>query len=162
METVCPGCGLRMPQRESLPTDAHYYNASAECWSVYTEVLAAEYSNAVLFGQVHQLTVDTYAVQHAGGPHPDKSVGIHLAGLYLTLVQGVKPTSVPPLLQQMARRRETWPHFELPDGNTAVTTVFDIAMAGSSQEHIERVRAWSAAVWEAWAPHHVAVAELVG
>ncbi|HYC61445.1 MAG TPA: hypothetical protein VEK79_17955 [Thermoanaerobaculia bacterium] len=26
-----------------------------------------------IFGRVHRLTVDTYAVQQAGGIHPDKS-----------------------------------------------------------------------------------------
>jgi len=60
-----------------------YFNASPECWMVFTEVLEAEFSNAVLFGQVHRLTVDAYAVQHAGGPHPDKSIAVHLSGLHL-------------------------------------------------------------------------------
>ena len=40
--------------------------------SLFEEVLAAEFQNPVLFRQIHQLTVDTYAVQHAGGQHPDR------------------------------------------------------------------------------------------
>lgn len=44
-----------------------YYNCSAECWSVCTEVLGSEFGNALLFGHVHQMTVDTYALQHAEG-----------------------------------------------------------------------------------------------
>src|SRR5215467_14647334 len=67
-ETVCPGCGLAMPKRLEA-TGHEYINASPECWSVYTEVLEAEYSNPLLFAQVHQLTVDTYAAQHPGGKH---------------------------------------------------------------------------------------------
>jgi len=59
-----------------------YYNTSPECWDVYTEVLGSEFSNPVLFGQVHQLSVDTYAVQHAGGAHPDKSIAIHVCGTF--------------------------------------------------------------------------------
>ena len=39
-----------------------YYNATPECFSVYTEVLGSEFQNVLLYGQVHQLTVDTYAV----------------------------------------------------------------------------------------------------
>lgn len=70
-----------------------YYNCSPECWAVYSETLGTEYSHPIIFGQVHQLTVDTFAVQHAGGEHPDKSIGIHLAGLHLTLERGVKPPS---------------------------------------------------------------------
>jgi len=159
MDVACPGCGLRMPRRDNL-TAHGYYNASPECWSVYTEVLEAEYSNAPLFGQVHQLTVDTYAVHHAGGPHPDKSVGVHLSGLYLVHVRGVAPTSVAPLRQQLATNVKSWPHFDPPPMPQSIT-VFDVAMASSPQEHAERVREWSAAVWAAWAPHHAAVAELV-
>lgn len=148
-----------MPRREGLPPGG-YYNMTPECWSVYTEVLEKEYSNALLFGQVHQLTVDTYAVHHAGGPHPDKSVDIHLAGLHLVLVRGVAPPSVPALLQQLAARMTSWPHFEPPPMPRS-PTVFDVALAGGPEEHAARVREWSAAVWQAWAPHHGAVAELV-
>jgi len=70
-ETVCPGCKLSMPENRSLTYDG-YYTVSPECWNVYTEVLQAEFSNMVLFGQVHQLTVNTYAVQHAGGIQKSK------------------------------------------------------------------------------------------
>lgn len=79
-----------------------YYNTSPECWGLYTEVLGAEYSNDLLFGQVQKLTVDSYAVQHAGGQHPDKSIAIHLCGLYLVLHRGLRPTRVPPLLQRLS------------------------------------------------------------
>lgn len=80
------------------------FNASAECWSLFEEVIAAEFQNPVLFAQVHQLTMDAYAVQHAGGQHPDKPVCIHLVGLYLMLERGVTPMEVPPLQQRLARR----------------------------------------------------------
>ena len=100
-ESRCPGCGLTMPADDRTTYDG-YFNASPECWSVFTEVIGAEFSNAVLFGQVYQLTVNAYAVQYDGGGHPDKSVAVHLTGLYLVLERGVPPTSVAPLLQQLA------------------------------------------------------------
>jgi hypothetical protein len=149
-----------MPLRPDATNDS-YYNASPECWGVYTEVLGAEYSHAVIFGQVHQLTVDAYAVQHAGGPHPDKSIDIHLAGLHLTLARGIKPPSVPPMLQRIASLNAEWPHFPPPDVRWR-TTVFDVALAaGEFEEHIRAVRAWSAEVWEAWSGHHDAIAAFV-
>ena len=149
-----------MPRRPNASNDS-YYNASPECWSVYTEVLGAEYSHAVIFGQVHQLTVDAYAVQHAGGRHPDKSVDIHLAGLYLTLVKGIKPPSVPPLLQRIASANTDWPHFAPPTVRWT-HTAFDVALAaGEFDAHLRSVRAWSAAVWEAWSIHHGAIATFV-
>ncbi|HUP47342.1 MAG TPA: DUF5946 family protein [Thermoanaerobaculia bacterium] len=149
-ESACPGCGLHMPRRPSL-TAHGYYNASPECWSVYTEVLGAEYSNAVLFGQVHQLTVDTYAVQHAGGEHPDKSVDVHLAGLHLVLVRGISPPEVPPYLQRLAGAVSEWPHFDPPRMQWA-TTVLEVALAGDA--HAAAARKWSGEVWQAWSAHH--------
>ncbi len=157
--STCPGCGLRMPVSDAAAYDG-YYNTSPECWSVYAEVLGSEYSDAVRFGQVHQLTVDTYAVQHAGGPHPDKSVAIHLSGLYLVLEQGLRPTSVPKLLQRLAEAVETWPHFP-PPGDSGPLTVFDVALSDSTAQHIETVRAWAGSVWEAWSPYHADVAAFV-
>ena len=37
-QTTCPGCGLTMPVNGRAVYDG-YYHTSAECWSVYTEVL---------------------------------------------------------------------------------------------------------------------------
>jgi hypothetical protein len=160
IETLCPGCGLTMPA--GTATAHGYYNGSPECWSVYTEVLGAEYGNAVIFGQVHQRTVDTYAVQHPGGSHPDKSIGIHLCGLHLVLDRGIPPPSVPPMLQRLAERVGTWPHFAPPDTRGGLT-VFDVALtAGEPVEHVDMVKRWSAEVWQRWSDYHRAIAELVG
>jgi len=153
---ACPGCGIEMPRSER-----HYdrkFNASAECWSLFEEVLTAEFQNAVLFGQVHQLTVDAYAVQHAGGVHPDKSVCIHLAGLYLVLERGVAPVEVPPRLQRLAQRA-SWPHLAPPVARAGLT-VYDVALADSPESHARIVRDWAAQVWRAWAPHHDTAREL--
>ncbi len=147
-----------MPKREAA-TYHGYYNASPECWLVYTEVLAAEYSNAVIFGQVHQLTVDAYAVQHAGGSHPDKSVDIHLCGLHLVLERGIKPVAAPAIMQRIAGIVDAWPHFAPPPQVSAMT-VADIAMTKSMSDHIEIVKKWAALVWKAWSAYHDAVAEL--
>jgi hypothetical protein len=154
----CPGCGLEMPEGQA--TYDQYYNASAECWSIYTEVLGAEFQNAPLFGQVHSLTADTYAAQHAGGPHPDKSVFIHLSGLYLVLERGVTSTSVPPYHQRLAASIKTWPHFA-PPASCGPLTVFDVATAESPLEHARIVREWAAQVWRAWSDHHPVIAGLV-
>ena len=154
--TTCPGCGLEMPL--SKRTYDRKFNASAECWSVFEEVLAVEFQDAVLFGQVHQLTVDAYAVQHAGGRHPDKSVCVHLVGLYLMLERGVAPMGVPPLLQRLASRT-SWLHLDPPEARAAFT-VFDVAAAESPQTHALRVSEWAAEVWRVWSPHHDAAREL--
>jgi len=137
------------------PSERSYdrkFCASPECWSVFEEVLAVEFQNPVLFGQAHQLTVDTYAVQHAGGRHPDKSVCIHLVGLHLALERGVAPVEVPRQLQRLAKRA-SWPHLE-PPVQRASLTVCDVALAASPHAHALRVREWAAQVWRVWSPHH--------
>ncbi|HUR27269.1 MAG TPA: DUF5946 family protein [Planctomycetota bacterium] len=154
----CPGCSA-MLAGGALPYRG-YYNASAECWAEYTQVLAVEYQNAVLFGQVHQLTVDAYAVQHAGGPHPDKSVCLHLVGLHLVLERDFKPFDVPARMQQVAATHPAWPHFEPPTLRSAVTAHV-VAKAKSTIEHAELVRRWAEETWSAWGAHHAAVAGLV-
>ena len=153
---ACPGCGLELPPGER--TYDRKFHASAECWSVFEEVLAAEFQNPVLFGQVHLLTVDAYAVQHAGGRHPDKSVCVHLVGLYLALERGVAPADVPRQLQRLATRTG-WPHLD-PPGERPSLTVRDAALAGSPEAHALRVREWAAEVWRVWAPHHQVAREL--
>ena len=159
-ETIaCPGCRLEMPASDAIVYRG-YFNASPACWGVFTEVVGTELSNAFLLGQVHQLTVDAYAVQHAGGLHPDKSVAVHLTGLYLVQVRGHRPTNVPRLLQQLVAAVSVWPHF-VPPGVTGPRTVFDVAMADSVGDHIAKVEAWARQVWEAWAEHHSQVADFV-
>src|SRR5207253_526604 len=151
-ETICPGCGLIMPKSDRA-TGHEYINASPECWSVYTEVLEAEYSNALLFAQVHQLTVDTYATQHAGGQHPDKSVAIHLAGLYLVIERQLAQSVISQHRQRLASAIKVWPHFRPPEPVRSFT-VFDVALAES---HASAVKEWSKIVWKAWSPHHAAI-----
>ena len=158
-EITCPGCGLLMPESKSLTYDG-YYNVSPECWSVYTEVLEAEFSNMVLFGQVHQLTVDSYAVQNAGGIHKAKSVMVNLARLHLVYEKGIKPSQVSKLHQRMAHKMAVYPEFTPPE-NTGPITVFDIATASDQFEHEKRVKAWSEQLWNAWSHVHKDIEELV-
>ncbi len=143
--------------------DAFYggdFNASPECWEVFTEVLGKEFSNAVLFGQVHQLTVDAYATQHAGGNHRDKSVMVHLSGLYLAFEQGLRSTAVTPLLQQLGNTVHAWPHLPPPVGACSLT-IFDVAVAQSVEDHTKEARTWARSVWQLWTPHHQEIRDFV-
>jgi hypothetical protein len=148
-----------MPKKESAVCNS-YYNVSPECWDLYTEVLAAEYSNAFLFGRIHQLTVDAYAVQHAGAKHPDKSVMIHLIGLHLAFVRGLQSFQIPPVLQRIASEIHTWPHFRPVEEKVSIT-VFNVALCSNTEEHIQVVREWAGFVWKAWAPYHYEIANFV-
>ena len=145
---TCPGCGLRVSVDGAPPYDG-YFNTSPECWSLFTEVIGREFGNSVLFGAVHRLTVDAYAVQHAGGEHPDKSVDIHLIGLYLALECAVPLARIAPLFQRLANRINYWPHLPPPRFRGRMT-IRDVADTQSVNEHIEAVNAWARSVWSAW------------
>jgi len=157
---ACPGCGLVEPA--SGRAYDRKFHASAECWALFDQVLAAEFQNAVLFGRAHQMTVDAYAVQHAGGPHPDKSVCVHLAGLCLVFERGVAPVEVPKFLRRIVGVTDRWPHLEPPATRQyGGRTVRDVVRAEDPDRHIATVRAWASEVWEAWRPHHAAARSLV-
>ncbi len=159
LESVCPGCGLRLPRHDRVRYDGGFHT-SAECWEVFTEVLGKEFNDPRLFGLSHQLTVDAYAVQHAGGNHRDKSVVIHLCGLHLVLDRGLPPTGVAPLFQRLASAVPVWPHL-VPPGDIFAITVFDVALAQTAQEHAKVVRTWASVVWRAWSSHHQQIRRLV-
>jgi hypothetical protein len=152
--STCPACAVELPRGERRETH-RYFNASPECWSVFNEVLASEYSDVTMLAAVHQLTVDTYAVQHAGGAHPDKSVTIHLVGLRLVLESGLRPTEIAPYLQRVATVSSTWPNLAPPTKGWSLTIV-DVAL---SDDHVVTVRKWAAEVWRAWAPFHPTIRE---
>ena len=158
-ESICPGCRVRLPRQTNSAYDG-YYNCSPECWSVYSEVLGFEFSNVIAFTQVHQLTVDCYALQHAGGRHPDKSVAVHLAGLHAAMILGMGQRAIPGLLQQLATHHDDFPHFDPPKWMGPLS-VFDIALATSVTEHVARIRKWAGFIWKAWSKHHDQIAEFV-
>jgi hypothetical protein len=99
-------------------------------------------------------------VQHAGGPHPDKSVAVHLSGLHLVLEQKQRPIAVAPMLQRLASRVDAWPHFALPSSSGSIT-VFDVALSKSMSDHIEAVKRWAALVWKEWSDYHSDIAHFV-
>lgn len=156
---ACPGCGVELEASAGIANTSNY-NASDGCWATYTRVLGREYADAPLFGRAHQLTVDTYAAQHPGGAHRDKSVVIHLAGLHLALESHWPLPHIPRALQRLAQSGKPWPHWD-PPAQRGTLTVLDVARAGSAAEHAACVRAWAEQVWRAWSERHEAIGALV-
>lgn len=154
-DRACAGCGLRLPHRPDAP--AHpYIGASAECWALYGELLAREYQHPDYF-RVHQLSVDTYAVQHPGRPERRtiQSVGLHLTTLCLFVEGGADPSRGPLLHKRLAGRTDLhWLEPPIPNGRL---TVADVLPAPDANEHERAVRAWARDVWDAWSAHHQTV-----
>ncbi len=158
--TRCYGCGALV---KDIPGKPHeYIGASAGCWEVFGEVLAREYDEFGYPAQVHRLTVDTYAVQHPGEPNRRaiQSVHVHLVSLYLIIEHHASGLEATRSLGKILKHAERFRWLEPPTPNGHMT-VLDIAAARNFDEHQRLVQRWAKDVWQAWAPHHPYIRELV-
>jgi uncharacterized protein DUF5946 len=153
MTVACPGCGAVVAEAEEIDRHSHIGSAPG-CWLLYTEVLAREYGD-IRYTPAHQLTVDTYAVQHPGVPErrSAQSVAIHLVGLCLTLERGRSALELPRLRQRLASPKRVFPWLP-PPPSVGALTVLDVHQAATPAEHRGRVEEWAKSAWEAWSPHH--------
>ena len=153
LSVTCPGCALVLPARSS-DIYSGYYHTSAECWALYTEVLGSEFSDVLRFASSHQLTVDTYALQHSED-HGPRSNAVHLLDLCMILGHGADARigANPPWFGAWVQADRALPYLEPPAdrGGVTVATVYE---ATSPAEHVARVWLWARTVWEAWGAHH--------
>jgi hypothetical protein len=153
----CPGCGVELPG-SAEPWDPRSL-ASEACHALYGEVAGFESQHIVELGRWHQLLVDVYAAQHAGERTPAIGTAFALIGLHLAIEEGWDGLAVRDAHQDLARRHGDWLAFTRPERRGDLT-VLDLALAGTPEEHVERLRAWAADVWQAWTESHTAVAAL--
>lgn len=157
--SICPGCALALA-RTGGETHA-YLGASPECWALFGEVLAREFSAPSYFA-VHGLTVDAYAAQHPGAEEPRtlQSIHVHLVGLCLALERDAPMSALIAVRKRVADKfaaRLDWP---VPPADPDRLTVRDVVAATSAQDHGVRVRAWAESVWASWSAHHDRVRSL--
>ncbi len=148
----CPGCGALLPEING-PTH-RYMEGSSACFDLFGKVLAAEYSDALLF-RVHRLTVDTYAVQHPGSGQSRQqiqSVGLHLARLYIQMASERSPEETNDVMLGFAIQKASL-EWLTPPAKFRVT-VADVAPFAGGARHAETVRTWADATWEDWSEHH--------
>jgi hypothetical protein len=150
---TCSGCGASVPAEGVLPR-RDYVGAAPGCWLLYTELLAREYSNA-LYASVHELTVDTYMVQHPGVQErrASQSVAVHLVGLCLLLERGRSIAELPYLRKRLVEPKQEFPWLT-PPPLVGELTVVDVLKAKDAQEHRTLVDRWARSAWQAWSQHH--------
>jgi len=154
MAEPCPGCGARFPDDPDGPRH-RYVVSSSGCWAAFGEVLAREFGHPDRF-TLHRLTVDTYMAQHPSGDdrRQRQSVVLHLVAIRHAL-DGVGPRTLNAATARLAAQHREWPALAAPAGYSM--TVADLLEATSADEHLERVRAWAAATWDAWRAHHAPI-----
>jgi hypothetical protein len=102
--------------------------------------------------------VDAYAVQHPGKPERRaiQSVAVHLISLCAQLERGISSAAARNLLVDALRHRGDFVWLE-PPSPPAELTVLHLRDAPDLEDLLPRARAWAAAVWRSWSPHHPAV-----
>lgn len=152
---VCPGCGLSTA--EGGATTPQEMSASAACFALYGQVLARSYTHPA-YRRVHQMVVDAYAAQHAGGTgrRVVQSTALCLMTLCLFVEEDVDPLEGPALHKRMVAHRPafTW---LAPPSQPGLMTVADVVAATDAFEHCKLVREWGQQVWQAWVPHHATI-----
>lgn len=148
MNDKCFACGGSFVAVEG-PTH-EYMLSSPGCWNAYGGVLAREYENPMLFGAVHRLTVDAYALQHPGDASDRRarqSVWVHYAALYLSLHKQEAHSRIPSVMQKLVAG--TFPALPPPPARFDVT--LEDVLAQGEINHVSAVKAWADCAFEAWA-----------
>lgn len=143
----CFGCGGLFPEMSG--TTHKYMLSTAGCWSSYGDLLAREYENPVLFGAVHRLTVDAYALQHPGDTNDRRaiqSVWVHYAALQLAFEHKRPLADIPPVMQKLAGG--SFP--PLPTIPPQCATTHADVIAGPFDNHAALVRDWAHCAYDAW------------
>jgi hypothetical protein len=83
--SICPGCGLRLPDQRLELT--HRFNATGECYQKYSELSFCTMSKQDI-NFVHQHAIDAYSAQHAGGGMKNITIAFALIGLYYAVELG--------------------------------------------------------------------------
>lgn len=153
--STCPGCGLSSNEAAGRTPEGHW--ASAACWAVYGQVLTRSYTDSG-YRAVHQMVVDAYAAQHAGGTsrREVQSVSLCLMTLCLFVEDGVDPAQGPALHKRIVAHRPDFVWLA-PPNQPGLMTIADVLSARDKDEHCLLVRNWGYRVWQAWTPHHATI-----
>jgi hypothetical protein len=98
---------------------------------------------------IHQHVVDAYTAQHVTEKTKPIAAAFALIGLYLHVERGYSGREVQRAHMKLARKRKSWPKFELPD-QLGDVTVSDVMAGPRGRLRDEAIDRWCAAVWRAW------------
>jgi len=139
----CDECGAAVPSE------------FASCKAVFEGVCSLEYGDPA-YGAVHLLTVDAYTLQHSRERGP-RSNAFHLMRLCRLIEHGDNPAigQRPPREVGKAFERDYrgFPYLA-PPRQPGALTIMHVHDAVGPEDHVQRVRQYAKAVWDAWTEHH--------
>jgi len=147
-DIICPGCRLKLKNESLLPNER--FNASRECFKLFTNLSGYTLSNNnEQF--IHQLIVDAYSAEHAGGCTKNITVMFALIGLYLVVERNYTGRQVQ--LLHMRIPKQNWPYLE-PPKHTASIKINDVVNAKTNSQKELLIYRWVSDVWDSWAEQH--------
>lgn len=109
---------------------------------------------------IHQHVVDAWAAQNATPAGKPIGISMALVGLYLHVERGFSGREVQRAHMRLARRKRSWPAWQLPDHRGAISAL-DVMARPPGPERDAAIHAWADDVWQAFALNRATVAELL-
>jgi hypothetical protein len=109
---------------------------------------------------IHQHVVDAFAAQHADERSKPISVTFALVGLYLLIEKQFSGMQVQRAHMELARHRQSWPTFDLPDDRGTITAI-EVMAASEGPERDKAIHAWCASIWASLAENREKIVELL-
>ena len=109
---------------------------------------------------IHQHVVDAYAAQHANEKTKPISLTFALVGLYLLIEKQFSGRQVQQAHIQLARYKQKWPVFVLPEDRGSVTAI-EVVTAAEGPERDKAIHSWCASVWAQYINNRDKIAELL-
>ncbi len=145
---ICPGCKLKLNNEGLLPNER--FNASGECFKLFSELSFFTLSNNDK-RFIHQLIVDAYGAQHAGGCTKDITVIFALIGLCLVVERNYTGKQVQ--LLHIRISKQNWSYLEPPKHPASIKINDVVKVITDSQKEL-LIHNWVKAVWDSWAEQH--------
>ncbi len=98
---------------------------------------------------IHQHVVNAFAAQDVDEHDKPIKLTFALVGLYLHVERGYSGRQVQLAHMKLARRKQAWPTFALPDDRGSIT-VSDVAAVPAGPERDRMIHEWCACVWQAF------------
>lgn len=109
---------------------------------------------------IHQHVVDAWAAQSAAPGDKPVRLTMALVGLFLHVERGFTGREAQTAHMQIAKRRQTWPAWLVPDDRGPIRAT-DVMAAAAGPERDRAVHAWATSVWQAFACNREAVIALL-
>ena len=111
-------------------------------------------------GFTHQLVVDCWTLQQADPRTKPIAVFFALVTLFLHVEKGFSGLQAQAVHLQLARHKETWPRFVLPESRGSIRAN-DVLAAAEGPDRLALVEAWCAELWSCYGETQRVVAEFL-